>query len=108
LLHLSALLHKILPVKNLPGTKTVTANVSCGGCFLIKFDPWNVGDKGWLILPDLKDTAPIPVEVCFVRSWGVHASLPGMGVRFVELSDAQRVELSSLVGCAMRSTSCKD
>ena len=98
LLHLPALLQMTLPVDVLPGTKTVTANVSCGGCFLIRFDLWNVGDNGWLVLPTLKDAAPIPVEVCFVRSWGEHGSLPGMGVRFVELSEAQRVELSHLSG----------
>lgn len=96
--NLPALLNMSLPLENVSGERTVTANISRGGCFLIGFEPWIVGDQGWLTLPELKDNAPIPVEVCWTRSWGEFRSLPGMGVRFIDLSESQKAELSCLGG----------
>ena len=68
------------------------------GCFLVSFEPWIVGDRGWLTLPELKDNVPIPVEVRFIRLWGEYRSLPGMGIRFIDFTEAQKAELSSLGG----------
>ena len=98
LLNLPALLNMSLPVENVYGARSVTANISRGGCFLVRFEPWMVGEQGWLVLPELKDNAPIPVEVCTVRLWGEYGSLPGMGVRFIDLTSSQKVELSRLGG----------
>ena len=50
------------------------------------------------MLPELQDNAPIPVEVCFVKMWGAGPAMPGMGVRFIELSKLQHSELVSLSG----------
>lgn len=97
-LNLSALLNRSLPVENVSGTRSVTVNISRGGCFLIHFEPWIVGDRGWLVLPDLNDTTPIPVEVCSIRLWGECNSLPGMGVKFIDLTGAQKDELGHLGG----------
>jgi Tfp pilus assembly protein PilZ len=97
-LNLPALLSATLPMESPSGTKTVTVNISRGGCFLISFDPWNVGDRGWITLPDLQDSAPIPVEICWIRLWGKCRSLPGMGVRFIDLSASQKNELHRLGG----------
>lgn len=98
LLNLPALLNMSLPVENISGARTVTANISRGGCFLVSFEPWLVGERGWLVLPELKDNAPIAVEICSIRSWGEYGSLPGMGVRFIELTRSQKDELSRLGG----------
>lgn len=97
-LNLSALLSASLPAGNFSETKTVTANISRRGCFLISFEPWSVGEQGWLILPDLEDNTPIPVEVCWIRSWGECRSLPGMGVRIIDLTESQKCELNKLGG----------
>lgn len=98
LLNMHALLNKCLPVTDLSGARSATVDVSHGGCFLISFEPWFVGDLGWLVLPELEDNAPIQVEVCFVKMWGKSRSLPGMGVRFIELTRSQSSELSRLGG----------
>ncbi len=76
----------------------MTANISRGGCFLISFEPLNVGDRVWLTIPELKDNAPIEAEVRWVRLWGEYRFLPGMGVRFIGLTEAQKAELSVLGG----------
>src|SRR6266567_2962396 len=54
--NLPVLLNMSLPEEIISGTRSVTANISRGGCFLISFEPLNVGDRIWLIFPDLKDT----------------------------------------------------
>lgn len=97
-LNLPALLGRSLPVEKVSGVRSVTVNVSRGGCFLISFEPWLVGDRGWLILPSLEDNAPIPVEVRSIRFWGECHSLPGMGVQFIELTGPQKAELIRLGG----------
>jgi Tfp pilus assembly protein PilZ len=96
--HLSALLSRSLVMDAVSGTRSVTANVCSGGCFLISFEPWSVGDRGWLTLPELHDSEPISVEVCWIRPWGEQRALPGMGIRFIDPSAVQKVELSRLGG----------
>ena len=98
LMNLPALLSKTLPDSNIPETKTVTANISNGGCFLVVFEPWVVGARGWLTFPELNDNTPIQVEVCSVLPWGESRSLPGMGVRFIDPTPLQKVELKRLCG----------
>ena len=97
-LNTPALLSRALPVENLSGARSVTVNVSRGGCFLVCFEQWAVGDRGWLVLPELEDNAPIAVEVCSVRLWGEQHVLPGVGVKFIQLAGAQKAELNRLGG----------
>lgn len=96
--HLPALLNMHPPGETLSGVRTVTANISCRGCFLISYEPWVVGDRGWVTFPELKDAAPIPVEICWIRPWGEGRSLPGMGARFMDLTESQKAELDRLGG----------
>ncbi|MDD2542366.1 MAG: PilZ domain-containing protein [Desulfuromonadaceae bacterium] len=98
LLNIPALLNTSIPVEQVSSARSVTANISRGGCFLISFEPWGVGDRGWLVLPTLIDNTPIPVEVRSIQLWGECCSLPGMGVRFIELTKAQKDELKRLGG----------
>lgn len=80
------------------GIKTVTASLSCVGCFLVSFEPQIVGASGWLTILDIKDTTPIPVEICSIRVWGESRTLPGMGVRFTGLTRIQKDELIRIGG----------
>lgn len=97
-LNYPAMLHLSKPAENVPGTKSVTTSISREGCFLLSFEPWNIGERGWLTIAGLDDASPIPVEVRSVRSWGEPGSLPGMGIRFIELSGSQKDELGRLCG----------
>lgn len=96
--NLPALLSKFNQVGDCSAVRSVTANISSGGCFLVSFEPWIVGDLGWLTLPGLKDNAPIPVEICWILPWGEGRSLPGMGARFTDLTESQKDELTRLGG----------
>ncbi|OGT96441.1 MAG: hypothetical protein A2X80_13270 [Geobacteraceae bacterium GWB2_52_12] len=96
--NLSAILSTSLPVESRAGVRSVTANISRRGCFLVNFQPWLIGEFGWLVFPDLKDTTPIQIRVCTSIQWGESRSLPGIGVEFVELTDSQRDEITLLGG----------
>lgn len=96
--NLSVLLSATPPEGSSSGMRSVTANISPGGCFLICCEPWPVGDRGWLVIPELNDEAPVQVEVSWIRSWGEYLSLPGMGLRFIGLTTPQKTELSRLGG----------
>ena len=61
-------------------------------------EPWDVGERGWIVVSDLKDDSPIPVEVCSVLPWGESRILPGMGVNFTALTELQKTELNRLCG----------
>lgn len=98
LLNIPALLTVLSPAEGGTAIRTVTANISRGGCFLICFEQWRADDRGWLSLAELNDSAPVQVEVCWIRAWGEYRSLPGMGVRFIDLTEPQKIELSRLSG----------
>ncbi len=98
LLNMPTLLNRGVPVEDVVGARSVTANISCGGCFLIYFEQWCVGDRGWLILTELTDSTPVQVEICSIRPWGERRSLPGMGVKFIEVTESQNAELTRLGG----------
>lgn len=97
-LNLSALLNRSPFQDNSLGIRSVTAYISCSGCFLVSFESWNVGEKVWLTLSAFEDSGPIPVEIRSVRLWGEHNTLPGVGVCFLSLSDSQRAEVGRLSG----------
>ncbi|MDD2365936.1 MAG: PilZ domain-containing protein [Desulfuromonadaceae bacterium] len=96
--HLSGLLSITSPTESCCAVPTVTTYISCSGCFLVNFNPWNIGQRGWLALLDLEDPSPIEIEVCCVRMWGESGGLPGMGVRFIEFSGSHKFELSRMGG----------
>lgn len=97
-LNLSALLNRSLSQDNSSSNRCVTSYISCSGCFLVNFELWNIGEQGWLTLPEMEDTTPIPVEIRSVRVWGSSRSLPGVGVKFVSLTESQKTELGRLGG----------
>ncbi|MDK2956002.1 MAG: hypothetical protein PWQ57_1498 [Desulfovibrionales bacterium] len=92
-LHLNVLL---LPQKNAPfsaAERTVTANVSEVGCFLITSKPWKDVERLWLVFRDFKDKTPALVRVRWRKVWGEQLEIPGLGVQFEELTRPQREEL---------------
>lgn len=97
-MNLSALLSRALPTGTGSAVRSVTAQVSSCGCFLVSFEPWHIGERGWLILTELEDAAPIPVEIRSIRLWGESRAMPGMGVSFITLTESQRAELNCLGG----------
>ncbi len=78
--------------------KTVTANISQGGCFLVSYNPLEVGSRGLLVFKELKDTTPVPMEVRSIRVWGEYRTLPGMGILFLGLTRSQKIEIGRFGG----------
>jgi|GEM_PF-764878 len=79
--------------------RTVTADVSVGGCFLYSSHCLTKGTTLWLRFIDLVDNTPIQVEVVWCREWGKTTRLPGVGVKFLKIRDEQRQEFGAMVDC---------
>lgn len=73
--------------------RTVTLDVSAGGCFLITSEPLKAGQKVVMKIKELKDKSPIVAEVRWLRPWGHTMGIPGIGVRFLKISASQKYEL---------------
>lgn len=97
-LNLPVLLNRAVNGESVPGGRSVTADISAAGCFLICFEQWEAGEQGLVAISGPTAGEPIQIVVCWVRPWGECGSLPGMGVRFVDLTAAQAAELSRLGG----------
>lgn len=73
--------------------KTVTLDLSRGGCFIISSRNWNNIDYAWIRLLELADPSPIRVKLCRYLPWGEQARIPGIGIRFIDLQPGQRQEI---------------
>lgn len=71
--------------------KMNTVNISLGGMFIHTTDENSRGDKLWIMVEDSKNIGPIEVVIRWVHPWGKSKQqLPGIGVEFLSLSDAQK------------------
>lgn len=77
--------------------RTITVDLSVGGCFLYSPYILEVGTALWLRFVDFADNTPIKVEVVWCREWGNTMKIPGAGVRFVQINAAQIKEIEALV-----------
>jgi hypothetical protein len=73
--------------------KTVTLDLSQGGCFIISSRNWQNIDYAWIRLLELADPSPIQVQLCRYLAWGEQARIPGIGVKFMDLQPSQRQEI---------------
>jgi len=64
--------------------KTVTIDVSDGGCFVFSTGEWGVGDRVWLRLLD--NDCVLTGKVCSWQQWGNNRKMPGIGVE-LEVSE---------------------
>ncbi len=64
-------------------------DLSVGGCFAYSTTTWARGSKMKLVFPDMEDRTPVIVEVMRNIPWGKGRQLPGMGLRFEKISEAQ-------------------
>lgn len=78
--------------------RSVTINASTGGCFL--FTARAVYKTGQLIninFISMKDNNPITASVRWLQPWGVANLVPGIGVRFEQITKEQLEELGHLI-----------
>lgn len=96
-LHLHTLLQ--YDCETAPSVKTVTLDLSSGGCFLFSVDPQlQTGISLSLQFIGLDDPAPIIVRVCWRNPFGTPGKPgPGVGAKFVQISPVQHEQLLELL-----------
>ena len=70
--------------------RTVTMDVSLGGCFLFSAARFQIGARVWMRIMDLYDKTPISGIVRHKRNWGEALIVPGIGVKFESIKAGQR------------------
>lgn len=76
--------------------KTVTLDLSPGGCFIVSSRNWQHIGRAWIKLQELSDPSPIQVQICRYLPWGEHNRIPGIGVKFLDLRPDQAREIDHL------------
>ena len=76
--------------------RTITLNISAGGCFLISSRKWTTEREIFLGFPELEDKQRIRAQIRSVVPWGMGHGIPGIGLLFLELSLSQATELEKL------------
>lgn len=74
--------------------RTVTLDVSKGGCFVYSSDQWQLSSNTWLIIKELEDDTPIKGLVRWRIPWGERMRIPGIGLKFEEILENQLLEIS--------------
>ncbi len=74
--------------------KTITLNISGGGCFLYNSEDMEGITNAWIILTELDDKRPIQCEIRWVHAWGKAMRIPGLGLKFLDIRESQLQELS--------------
>lgn len=73
--------------------KTISVDVSEGGCFIFSAQEWSTGDMVWLKILELSDQDPIGARVRRCLKWGEAMQVPGVGLQFEKMNASQRREL---------------
>jgi hypothetical protein len=73
--------------------RTVTINLSKGGCFLFSGRDWSNAPKIWLIIKELADKTPITGDIRWSVEWGKQMTIPGIGLSFKHIKSSQLEEL---------------
>jgi hypothetical protein len=76
--------------------KAVTRSVSMKGCFVNTATCREPGSKLILVFSDFSDQAPVSAQVSWCVPWGKRREVPGLGLIYLSLTDAQKAELASL------------
>ncbi len=74
--------------------RSVTLNISRGGCFIITTARHQIGQRVWIRIMEMDDKTPIACEVIHKRTWCQAMAIPGIGVRFETLTDDQQQALA--------------
>lgn len=78
--------------------RTITLNVSAGGCFIITSQNMETGSNVAFIFKELATRTPIIGEVRWGVTWGRQMAVPGVGIKFEDIEDKQIQELTEKYG----------
>jgi hypothetical protein len=91
--HLNVLLSRDETMIDKHLERSVTLNLSKGGCFLFSGLVWNNHATVWLMVKELRDKSPVVGEIRWMLEWGKHTTIPGIGVSFKQIKRGQIEEL---------------
>lgn len=69
---------------------TVTMNLGEQECFAITGKPYAAGTTLWVRFSEMADQTPIQALVCRQAPWGEGRYVPGVGLKFLQLSRSQQ------------------
>ncbi len=73
--------------------RTVTIDVSRGGCFIYSTENWKLRNSVIFVVKELADSRPVLGEVRWTKPWGKAMQIPGIGVKFEEIGENQLKEI---------------
>lgn len=73
--------------------KTVTVNISAGGCFIYSPLEWHIGDRVWLRFPE--NSVALSGVIRTSHAWGNNRLIPGIGIQLDDLLNPALVDLPS-------------
>ncbi len=91
--HFNALLSKNEKYSEDNSERTITFNVSKGGCFIISCREWKLKQQVSFRIKDIEDPAPITGDVRWYKPWGKSVGIPGIGVQINSIKESQLQEV---------------
>lgn len=73
--------------------KTVTVNVSSGGCFVFSVNERPLDSNIWIIFREIEDKTPIKAVVKEIIPWGLKRRYPGLRLEFESIKENQIKEI---------------
>jgi hypothetical protein len=70
--------------------RSVTLNVSKGGCFIYSTSEWELHGLVSFIIKEFPEGKPIVGEVRWQIPWGKSMRIPGIGIKFVDIDEEQK------------------
>jgi len=87
--------------------RTITMNVSEGGCFLFYAGEWKFHDRVFFTIKELGDDTPVIGQIRWHKEWGTGMHVPGFGLRFQEIRQEQLGRLMEIAHAAQPGASIK-
>ena len=94
--HFNVLLSRAEEIDKTGVERTITFNVSLGGCFILSTQEWAINKLILFQILDLEDRTPITAEVRWFKPWGLSTGIPGIGVQFKGIKDKQLKEIARI------------
>lgn len=93
-IHLPVLVYRHLADKR--PERSATKDVSPGGCFIFSSRRRKSGEAIWLRFKGISDPQPIVAQIQTVIQWGQARQIPGIGLKFKDLSPQQAAGLAEV------------
>ena len=87
--HFNVLLSKDINFAADQTEKTVTLDISQGGCFLISTQSWQEAEYAWIRFLEISDPTPVQILIRRHSDWGKTMNIPGIGTEFSQIKPNQ-------------------